>query len=175
MVKIGLFSRRLATAVTTWPDAAGWRFCVIVSLLALAAIGALAGVSGLVHWQPNFANWPRRLGMILIVPAFTEEVIFRGFLTPTRGEGGHERRWLVGGILAFVVWHAVEALTFLPGAAYLFLRWDFLMCAGMLGVACAIMRYRTGSLWPAVLLHAATVFVWQMLLGGPGVARLMAA
>ncbi|MBP2160874.1 MULTISPECIES: type II CAAX prenyl endopeptidase Rce1 family protein [Asticcacaulis] len=115
-----------------------------------------------------------RFATILLVPAVTEELIFRGLLTPTRGESGHDPWWLLAGWAAFVVWHLVEALTFLPGAAYLFLRLDFLVCAGLLGAACALMRYRTGSLWPAVLLHGVTVFIWQTALGGPGFARLQA-
>ena len=166
---------RLIGAVMTWPDAAGWRLCGIMGCLAVAGIGAVAAVSGLVRWQPDTEGWPVRLGMILLVPAFSEELVFRGLLTPTREEGAHDRVWLIGGLVAFVLWHIVEALTFLPGAAYLFLRPDFLLCAAILGAACAFMRYRTGSLWPAVLLHAVTVFVWQTFLDGPGFARLMAA
>jgi uncharacterized protein len=165
---------RLISALTTWPDTAGWRWCFAASAIALMTIAAVAGLSGLVHWQPDFTDWPVRLGMILLVPAFSEELVFRGLLTPTRRETRFDRVWLVGGLVAFVLWHVVEALTFLPGGAYLFLRPDFLVCAGLLGATCVAMRYRTGSLWPAVLLHGVTVFVWQVALGGPGVARLMA-
>jgi uncharacterized protein len=167
--------RRPIRAVTTWPDAAGWRSCGVVACLALVGIAAVAGLSGLVRWQPDTGDWPMRLGTILLVPAFSEELVFRGFLTPTRGEGRHDRWWLVGGVVVFVLWHIVEARTFLPGASHLFLRPDFLLCAGMLGAACAVMRYRTASIWPGVFLHAATVFAWQMFLGGPGFARLTTA
>ena len=59
-----------------------------------------------------------------------------------------------------------EAVTFLKAAAKVFLRPDFLLCCAVLGLACAIMRYRTGSLWPAVLLHWAVVVVWQTWWGG---------
>jgi len=166
--------KRLVSALTSWPDVAGWRWGFVVSAVALMTIAAVAGLSGLAHWQPDFTGWPVRLGMIVLVPALSEELIFRGLLTPTRGESRYDYGWLVAGLAAFVLWHVVEALTFLPGAAYLFLRPDFLICAAILGAACAAMRYRTGSLWPAVLLHGVTVFVWQTALGGPGVARLMA-
>ena len=166
---------RLVSAFRTWPDAAGWGLCAAVSAVTLVGIAVMAGLTGLVRWQPDFAGWPLRLVMILLVPALSEELVFRGLLTPTRGKGAHDRLWLVGGVTAFVLWHVVEALTFLPGAAHLFLRPDFLVCAAMLGTACAAMRYRTGSLWPAVLLHGLVVFVWQVALGGPGFARLMTA
>lgn len=166
---------RLVSALRTWPDAAGWRLCAVVSAVALAVIAVIAGLSGLVRWQPDLTDWPLRSGMVLLVPALTEEIVFRGLLTPSRGESRHDQLWFWAGLAAFVLWHVVEALTFLSGAAYLFLRPDFLACAGLLGAACALMRYRTGSLWPAVLLHGVTVFIWQTALNGPGFARLMTA
>jgi uncharacterized protein len=175
MVNPRFFVRRLTGALRRWPDVAGWWFCAGVSVVALVVIAIVAGLSGLARWHPDFAGWPLRLGMIMLVPALSEELVFRGLLTPTRGESQHDGRWIASGLLAFVVWHVVEAMTFLPGAARLFLRLDFLFCAGVLGAACAIMRYRTGSLWPGVLLHGVTVFIWQATLGGPGFARLVVA
>lgn len=71
-----------------------------------------------------------------------------------------------------MLWHIVEALTFLPGAR-LFLTPGFLLSAAVLGAACAVLRYRTGSLWPAVALHGVVVLLWQMLFGGPGAAELI--
>ena len=108
----------------------------------------------------------------MVVPAFAEEWVFRGWLIPARGESTRPALWFAVGLLLFVAWHVVEALTFLPGA-HLFLTVPFLACALVLGGACALMRYRTGSLWPAVALHGLTVFLWQALFGGPDVARLL--
>jgi predicted Abi (CAAX) family protease len=48
----------------------------------------------------------------------------------------------------------------------MFLRPDFLACTAILGLGCALMRWRTGSLWPAVILHGGFVVVWQTWLGG---------
>ena len=42
-----------------------------------------------------------------------------------------------------------------------------------MGGVCILMRYRTGSIWPAVLFHGLTVFLWQVLFGGPSVAELI--
>jgi membrane protease YdiL (CAAX protease family) len=55
--------------------------------------------------------------------------------------------------------------TFLP-QAMMFLRPDFLACTAILGLGCVLMRWRTGSLWPAVILHGGFVVVWQTWLGG---------
>ena len=111
------------------------------------------------------------LPVILVIPAFTEELLFRGVL-PARGETQRPILWLALGVLVFTLWHVIEALTFLPGA-HLFLQPPFLGCAAFLGLACALMRYRTGSLWPGVFLHALIVWLWQGFLAGPGVAQLL--
>jgi predicted Abi (CAAX) family protease len=61
---------------------------------------------------------------------------------------------------------------FLPRAAPIFLRPDFLACAAILGAGCALIRWRTASIWPAVALHWLVVVIWQTWLGGPEVAAL---
>ena len=127
-------------------------------------IAAVAFPAAMVHWQPAFAGWPLRLATVMVAPAFTEELMFRGLLIPPRGESGHSGRSIAVSLVLFVLWHAVEALTFLPGA-HLFLTLPFLACALILGATCAWMRYGTGSLWPAVVFHGVTVFLWQAAFG----------
>ncbi|EGF93445.1 CAAX amino terminal protease family protein [Asticcacaulis biprosthecium C19] len=109
--------------------------------------------------------------LVFVVPAFTEELVFRGVL-PAKGESARPVLWLGVGVAAFTGWHVIEALTFLPQAR-LFLEPRFLACAAMLGTACAVMRYRTGSLWPGVLFHGLVVVIWQGLCGGPSSLELM--
>ncbi len=164
--------RRLHSSLVTWPDLKGWAQCGVIAVLGLCLISAVAFPAGMVHWQPAFAGWPLRLAKVMGVPALTEEVVFRGLLIPSRGESQKAWRWMAGGLALFVGWHALEALTFLPGA-HLFLTGPFLVCALVLGGACAVMRYRTGSLWPAILFHAVMVFLWQAAFGGPDVAQLL--
>lgn len=110
--------------------------------------------------------------MVMVVPAFTEELVFRGLLVPDKQETRRPVLWIGLAVLAFMLWHVFEALILLPNAQ-LFLEPIFLLSAGVLGLACAIMRYRTGSLWPAVLLHGVLVWLWQTLFGGPDIAQLM--
>ena len=163
--------RRLWRSLSMWPDLMGWAWCGGVAATALALIAAVAFPLGIAHWQPALSGWLLRLAKVMIVPAFTEELVFRGLLIPGRGESGRPGFWIACGLALFVAWHVVEALTFLPGA-HLFLTVPFLGCALILGAACALMRYRTGSLWPAVIFHGLTVFLWQIALGGPDVAQL---
>ena len=112
-----------------------------------------------------------RLLKVMAVPALSEEIVFRGLLTPGRG-ARRPVAGLIAAVALFALWHVIEALTFLPGAG-LFLTPGFLACATVLGAACAWMRYDTGSLWPAVALHGVTVWLWQTLFAGPGVADLL--
>ena len=163
---------RLKRSLLTWPDANGWALCFLIGGMGLLLIGAIAGSGGLLNWQPRFAGWPMRLISAMCVPAFTEELIFRGLLIPGKGEVRRPIPWIALAVLAFVGWHVFEALVFLPGAT-LFLRPLFLLCAGILGTACAVMRYRTGSIWPAVILHGLLVWTWQVFFGGPDIAQLL--
>ncbi len=150
----------------------GWAWCGMVAVVVLGLIAALAFPAGAIHWRPRLADWQLRLARVMVAPALAEELVFRGFLIPARGESHRPGLWLVSGLVLFVVWHVVEALTFLPGA-HLFLTVPFLVCALILGAGCALMRYRTGSLWPAVIFHGLTVWLWQVLFAGPDVAQLM--
>lgn len=162
---------RLKSALTTWPKAGAWAACLAIYCVATVAIAAVAFAFGLSHWRPRFENWPAGLS-VFFVPAFTEELVFRGILIPGRDEGRAAHRAIAFGTLAFVLWHVIEATLILPRAG-LFLHPAFLFCAGLLGLACAITRYRTGSLWPPILFHGTIVLAWQFLFGGPKVAELL--
>lgn len=156
-------------SLVTVPTGAGWRESAWVAAAALVVIGAIAGLSGLLEVQPVW-HWTSLLAFL--VPGLTEELVFRGFL-PSRGDGTRPLPWIAASVVAFTLWHVVEALTFLPGAEQ-FLTPGFLLAAAALGLACAIMRYRTGSLWPAVVFHGAVVLGWTSLFGGPTFAELTA-
>lgn len=164
--------RRLASAFATLPTARGWLESLGIAAAGLALMAAIAFRGGFVACAPHPAGWPLRLLSVMLVPALSEEAAFRGLLIPTHGESQRPALWIGCGVVAFVVWHVVEATTFLPGA-HLFLTPAFLAAAGVLGLACALMRYRTGSIWPCVLLHGLAVFAWQVFLGGPDVKALL--
>lgn len=164
--------RRVYRSLLTWPDVHGWRLSLLIGGVTLGMIAILAGIAGWLHWQPRLENWPMRLFSVLCVPAFTEELVFRGLLVPDQGETRRPALWIGLAVILFMGWHVVEALVLLP-AAQLFLQPLFLICAGVLGLGCALIRYRTRSIWPAVLLHGALVWIWQVGFGGPDVRQLL--
>ena len=158
---------RLVSSLSTWPDPAGWRFSAAVAAVTLAAIGAVGFSSGLYALHPaNLNGLPMRLLTVLVAPAFGEEAVFRGLLIPSHVETTKPTRQIVLATSVFIAWHLVEANLVLPRAAPLFERPDFLACAGLVGLGCAVIRWRTGSLWPAVALHWLMVTIWQTWLGG---------
>ena len=156
--------QRLRRSLTTLPDARGWALCGLVAAITGSLMAAIGFSTGLYALTPAVPGLPLRLLAVLFVPALGEEIPFRGLLVP-----GPEARRPYGAIAIstalYVAWHPLEALTFLPHAT-MFLRPDFLACTAILGLGCAVMRWRTGSLWPAVLLHGGFVVVWQTWLGG---------
>ncbi len=165
-LSLKIYGERLLTSLTTLPTPRGWALCLAVSAITLATMAAIGFTTGLYHLTPTQPGLPLRLLTVILIPALGEEIPFRGLLVP--GPGESRRPWLAiaASTTLYTLWHVVEALTFLPAAAATFLRLDFLTCCAVLGLGCAVMRLKTGSLWPAVGLHWLLVVVWQTWLGG---------
>ncbi len=163
--------QRLRRAVLTAPRASDWFACFGAAAL-LALSSPLAFASGLLHWAPRNLEQIALIGAsALFVPALAEEAVFRGALTPSREETSRPVLAMAFSTVLFVLWHVLETL-WLPGARAVFLRADFLVFAGSVGAACAILRWRSGSLWTAVVLHWSVVLVWQGWLGGLSLSEL---
>ncbi|MGA0604159.1 type II CAAX prenyl endopeptidase Rce1 family protein [Caulobacter sp. KR2-114] len=159
--------RRLMVSLTTLPDLPGWGYAAGVSAATLAGMAAVGFSTGYYTLHPTLtAGLGGRLVGVLIAPGLGEEAPFRGLMIPGRDEAASPWTALIPVTLVFTAWHVVEVLTFLPAARAAFLRWDFLTCAAILGLGCGLIRWRTGSLWPAVALHWLAVTIWQTWLGG---------
>lgn len=162
---------RLLISFRTLPDRAGWLFTALVGLPTLIAMAAIGLTTGLYALGPgDLAALPLTMLTVLFVPALGEEAVFRGLMVPSRPE--RPAVPVAVSTLLYVLWHPLEGFTFLPGARDLFARPDFLLVTGLLGLACGLTRWRTGSIWPAVLLHGAAVVVWKTWLGGPPLDQL---
>jgi predicted Abi (CAAX) family protease len=166
--------RRLLAALTTWPSPRQWLMAAAVGLVALAIEGAIGLAGGFLRPAP--ADWsvlPFSLLLAVFVPALGEEAVFRGLLIPSRRDRRDVTLALLLSTAAFVAWHVVEGLTFMPAASPIFLRADFLAMTAVLGLACGVLRHRTGSLWPAVAVHWLEVAIWQIGFGGGQVAKAL--
>lgn len=156
---------RLREALRTLPTASDWRDLGIAA--GILAIAAALGSSSLLEYAPRHPlDIVPLASRAFFIPAFGEELVFRAALVPGRGEGTPPAGAVALSTLLFTLWHVVET-TFLPGSAATFLRADFLALAAALGALCAILRWRSGSIWPAVVLHWIVVVAWQGWFGGP--------
>jgi len=170
----GRLLARVRTSLTTWPSARGWALTVVVGAAALALELAIGLAGGFLRPAP--ADWSSlvwSLPLAVFIPALGEELVFRGLLVPGREEAGRATTPILVSTVLFVCWHVFEGLTFMRAAAPIFLRSDFLATTAVLGLSCAVLRHRTGSLWPAVLLHWLEVAGWQIWFGGGMAAKAL--
>jgi uncharacterized protein len=106
-----------------------------------------------------------RLALLLaVVPAFGEELLFRGLLIPRSGQ---KRRAVLLSASLFVLWHPLQAWTIGPPWSAIFLDQWFLTIVFILGLLLGSIYARTGSLWPCVAVHWLVVLAWKAALGGP--------
>ena len=163
---------RLARAVTA-PRPRDWLELGAAAAALAAFVGPVGFWTGLLTWRPRPAAEIVTLALsALFVPALGEELPFRAALIPDRTETSQAGAAILLSATLFCLWHVVEAEVILPRARALFLRPDFLAWTVALGLACALLRRRSGSIWPPVLLHWLAVVAWQGWLGGPGLKDL---
>lgn len=160
-----IVAARARAALTTFPGFAGW-LRVLVELAWLAPTLALLGwFGGLVTPGPvDLASLGRIALIALIVPAFAEEVIFRGAMLSAPSEKPSGVRCVLS-ILAFVAWHPLQVLWFGDAWAATVLNPWFLIAVAALGIAATRVYLATASLWPCVLMHWIVVVAWKTLGG----------
>jgi len=163
---------RTWTALRTVPALPYWALAALLLMLFVHVTGLLGLMTGFLKFEP--VSGPIALRIVLItpfIPALAEETLFRGYL-PNRAQTSRPRLWIAVSTAIFVAWHGVLTLI-LPGAGPIFLRPDFLATSACLGVVCATLRMRSGSIWPGVVVHWIVVAGWLMVLGGPSPGVLM--
>ena len=169
---VGELQRRLADGLLAPLDARRLGLC----LVGFALYAAAALVVGLASrfLEPSHP-WPRprRLlsaaAALLPMPALGEELLFRGALLPHPGEATPWPvllAWSALGIGLFVLYHPLAGRLWYRRAERVFHDPRFLLQTALLGVATTALYQASGSLWPAVLLHALAVLVWLERLGG---------
>lgn len=147
---------------------------VIATVFAILVFGSLAvpfGLfSGLFAWspEPDVGQVLRVVLIAFFVPAFFEELIFRGPLVLLQSRRGSVPTFvLLVSLVAFVAWHPINTVLFMPQAADVFRDWRFLAVAAWLGIVASALALRTGSIWTAIIFHWLVVVGWKGLLGAP--------
>ena len=147
-------------AVRTWPGPGHWG----QSLLLFAIFALIAAYLGQHESLFKFSVTPDAGRLLVlaavafVVPALAEETVFRVILA---GRTGRVRAVIA--LAAFVLWHPVQVWLGLPMAQPVFLEPAFLVMAALLGVVCILAYRRSGSIWPAVMIHWLTVVAWKGL------------
>jgi len=161
MTRYGWLRRRL----TTLPTGSDWLECLLWGALLAGAGWLLPGPALTAGDPPPLHELVRVAAVAMLLPAFCEELVFRGLLLPQAGF-----RCGLPSTLAFIAWHPTEAWLWLPAAWPTFSDPRFLALACLLSLACIRLVGRSRSLWPAVLLHWALVVAWKAAGGARFVA-----
>lgn len=162
---------KVASALTNWPDPAGWGFTITIMLL-LAALSFLAGVPTRFIRARPVRSLPVILAVALagfITPAFAEELVFRVLLSPSRQDEISvtvRLGWTALATAAYVLYHPLNGLFFLKAGRSVFRDPVFLLLTTLLGAALSYLYYRTGSIWPCVLVHWVYTTSWLLFFGG---------
>jgi len=135
----------------------------------LPVLGLCLVISNTMHWSPTFDAATLRLAIIAIaLPSLGEELLFRAALLPEPQPDTPLPKTRAALALAlFVVWHPLQALFTSDERATVFVDPWFLLAVVALGLACTRLYWRSGSIWPAVVLHWLIVVGWKALAGGP--------
>lgn len=162
----------IKTAFTTFPDVREWLWCGVVAAAFIAATLGLGFATGFTHLTaPVFGGTKLFIfgAIIFFQPCLLEELVYRGLLVPHRDEKASSRSIFIQSSVALVIFIAAHPLNgrfFRPRAYDAFGHPVFLVSAGMLGLVCALTYRKTGSIYPAVIIHWLTVFAWIPFLGG---------
>ena len=155
VVLVRFVDRQPVAALGLHLNRAGWRGSLAGFGIVAAVVGAatlIAIVSGLT--EPPAADGRLPVGTMLlaafVVQGFPEELLFRGYLVQSA-----RARLPVGGVVALsALVFGVPHLLSGSGAQNLGQRLLFLLIPIGFAVIATLLRLRTGSVWPAVAVHA---------------------
>ena len=139
-------------------------------MVGFATFAAVFGLStGLFDFELAEPTAILRIAAIaLFLPALFEELVFRYPLLWLKQRDSRHTLVASGAMLvAFILWHPLNASFLMVEARELFFDWRFLTIAAGLGVATTLLTLRAGKLWPAIALHWGAVVGWKAFLGGP--------
>ena len=147
-----------------------WPLLILAVYAPLAlALGRRDGLLPRTWIWPPLLQLLRRGAAYLLMPAFGEELLFRGMLLPHPLAGLTTLQllpWIALSTGLFVLYHPLAGRLWYRQGRLLFDDPRFLLQCTLLGLACALAYSATGSLWWAVLLHWLAVLLWLEPLQG---------
>ncbi|BAY08553.1 CPBP family glutamic-type intramembrane protease [Calothrix sp. NIES-2098] len=163
---------RLKKAISTIPAVSSWvnsiLLLVFYTLIALP-LGLYFGFLKFGLPQLTLEKIIQVIFICLFAPAIAEEIFFRVLLLPHLTEDVSTVKKILWGCISlaiFIVYHPLNALTAYPAGFPTFMNPVFLLQAALLGIACTIAYFQSGSLWPSVVIHWIIVVVWLLFFGG---------
>jgi predicted Abi (CAAX) family protease len=168
--------RQLASRVTgayaTAPTARQWIECACL-LAAFTLIGLPVGfASGLISFKPTsepLATLVAFAVLAFFMPSLFEETLFRALVLPRANEHRPASQLIWSGALSvalFVLGHPLAAWLWAPSARPLLYDGVFLALTAVFGTMAVIAYYRSGSIWPSLIMHWTVVVTWKLWFGG---------
>jgi predicted Abi (CAAX) family protease len=167
-----LMKSRLAQSFSTFPSNSDW-----ILTIALLLIFPLIVVPLGFRFKFLKVEIPKislrvllRVALVsLFFPAMAEEALFRVLLLPHKAEQASLASQLLFGSISlalFIIYHPLNATFFIKSAKTTFSSFAFLTSAAILGIVCSIAYFKSGSIYPPIILHWIFVLGWILCLGG---------
>jgi membrane protease YdiL (CAAX protease family) len=141
----------------------GWRLawivCAVLSFAAIAAIDVPLGIAiHFVKFDPGAAHWrtlPLAFLGILALTAWPEEFLFRGLLQNLLSKSlrSENAGWIVASVV-FGLSHIVHGR---------FPNWRYVLLATVAGLFYGFTWRKTGSIFPAAIVHTLVDSIWFLL------------
>jgi predicted Abi (CAAX) family protease len=164
-------AEKLINSIVTLPTLTNWLEVLFWLLIYASIVLPIGFMTKFLHWNCQIS--PKTIIKIALIslfaPAILEEIFFRVFLLPDPAKQTSATTlclFFVVSLIVFVIYHPLNAITFFPAGRKTFVKPVFLFGAALLGLICAIVYQKSGSLWLAVFIHWVVVVIWLIFLGG---------
>lgn len=166
---IQTWRRKFASAFRLRFPAAHRRVTLIELAWLLPACAIAVTLSPVLDWQLTLDASTLKIALIaLVIPTLGEELLFRVAMLPLPdGKRSFPRLPAIVSIALFVLWHPLQGWFAGSERWTIFTDPGFLFAVLCLGVACTRAYWKSGSIWPCVVLHWLVVVCWKIFAGGP--------
>lgn len=169
---VSLIKFRLMNSFFTFPNRNDWDLAIMLMVIfSLIVIPLGFKFNFFIIKIPNISSTVVfRLSLItLFFPAAAEELFFRVLLLPHRTEEVTLAYQLISAsisLILFIIYHPLNANFLIRNARATFSNFVFLISTAILAIVCTIAYFKSGSIYPSIILHWIFVLVWLLVLGG---------